>query len=261
MKQLAPRLEQLCAELSAEFSRPVTMEISGARGRDSVLVVRGDAKPLAVLRVLNPYLKRKPVPKNMPYAVANGEARLAHEWHCYEQCSSLGIAPKPLWRTGDAIACEYIEGDRLSSRLDAHLEEFWALNTQVSRLLGSLHEQGLVHMDASLANTLAGPQGLCLIDFEYQAAPHITPAQARCYDHLRLVESGMKFVPDTIVADCNRWVDVVCECEPDEVLQAPLGGLAAALPRVFAHAPLRAELSRCFSGLMASEKPRATLDI
>lgn len=249
LQQLAPRIASLRAELSVEFSRPVTLEVSGARGRDSIFIARDGSTPLAVVRVINPYLKRKPVPQDMPYSVGDGPVRLAREWHCYEQCGPVGIGPKPLWRTDDAIACEYIEGERLSSRLDADVEEFWPLNTQVSRLLGRLHAHGLVHMDASLANTVAGPQGLCLIDFEYDAATHITPAQARCYDHLRLVESAIKVVPDTVVVDCGKWLEAVQTCESTEVLAAPLGKLAAALPRVFAHERLRAELSRCFTGL------------
>ena len=249
LKRLAPRIESLCSELSAEWSRPVTLEISGARGRDSIFIARDGAVALAVLRVINPYLKRKPIPEGMPYTVGDGPARLDREWHCYEQCAALGVGPQPLWRTHDAIACKYIEGERLAARLDARVGEFWSLNTQVSKLLGTLHAHGLTHMDASLANTIAGPQGLCLIDFEYHAAAHITAHQARCYDHLRLVESAMKFVPEAIVTDCTKWLETVQSVETAAVLQAPLEHLAVALPRVFGHQHLLAELSRCFTGL------------
>ena len=249
LTQLAPRIEELSGEISADFARPVTLESSGARGRDSIFIARDGPKALAVLRVINPFLKRKSVPTNMPYTVGDAEARLTHEWDCYERCAALGIGPKPLWRTTDAIACEYIEGDRLSARLEVHVEDFWAMNIQVSRLLGTLHAHGIVHMDASLANTIAGQEGLCLIDFEYEMAKHITPDQSRCYDHLRLIESGMKFVPDAIVNDCKRWIDSVRQCEPSAVLEASMGHLGPALPRVFAHRRLRTELAQCFIGL------------
>lgn len=249
LMQLAPRIDELSVELSAEFARPVTLESSGTRGRDSIFIASDGPKALAVLRVINPFLKRKAVPINMPYTVRDAGARLTHEWNCYERCAELGIGPKPLWRTVDAIACEYIEGDRLSARLEAHVEDFWAMNIQVSRLLATLHAHDIVHMDASLANTIAGQRGLCLIDFEYEMAEHITLDQSRCYDHLRLIESGLKFVPDAIVNDCKRWIDSVRKCEPTAVLEASMNHLSPALPRIFAHRHLRTELARCFIGL------------
>ena len=249
IKRLSPRLEEVRMALEAELSEPVAMVEHGSSGRDSVFKVVGKAGTLAALRVNNPHLARKSLAVDQPFQVLQPAARVQREWDCYSAAYVAGLSPQPIWRAADAIACRYVDGQRLFDRLIAKPESFWRLNAMAARALGKLHQLDLVHMDASLANVLADGDQLRFIDFEYGPAAHLSKADMRAYDHLRLVESGIKFAPAELVGECEEWLAVVNDVARDAFTDCTIGHLAPAIGRVMQADALRAKLGAQFPAL------------
>ena len=159
------------------------------------------------------------------------------------------LSPRPLWRATDAIACGFVSGERLFDQLLKQPGSFWRLNTDAARALGELHHLDIVHMDASLANLVVHEQHYRFIDFEYGPSVNLTKADMRVYDHLRLVESGIKFAPEETLPSCDAWLDVVAECAAEDFASCNWSRLAPALRRVEGSALVWAKLIARFPNL------------
>ena len=232
--RIAPRRAEIEASLGEHLGQRVTFRPAGARGQDSVYFVSDGQSTVGVLRLANPYKKRKPPEGPSPYIWLDNRARLDREWHAYETGAKANLTPKPLWRTSDAIFCSYVPEQRMFDRLIANRGEFWYLLCAATRALTRLHRASLVHMDACLANTLAdhGLERFTFIDFEYSPAPGLDVDQQRAYDHLRLVESSLKFMPPQARKGYRDWIDTLDDCLTDGVRSADLAPLAPALSRL-----------------------------
>ncbi len=102
-------------------------------------------------------------------------------------------------------------------------------------------------MDLSLLNVLADPvtDRLTLIDFELAPNPALTPASARLFDFLNLVEMAYKFMsPRDRQEAPGRLARLFAETVPASLLQEPVAPLAAKLPRILSDPLFREALGR-----------------
>ena len=246
-----PRTERLQAQLSASFERQLTLHRSGSRGRDSIYLVRDETRFVGAVRLCNPHLQRKPLPADMPFVTLSNAVRLEREWQSYQTAGRAGLTPLPLWRDADALMCEFVAGYRLSDELTRDPGCFWTLIQRASATLTALHELGVTHMDASLANVIAEETGTGsrLIDFEYGPARGLTIAQQMAYDHLRLLESSMKFMPPGADERADDWLGELEGTLSPETRRAEIGPLRPAIARLLASPRLRRGLSGIFHTL------------
>lgn len=250
--RLGSRRSHLESELSKHFDKPLRLHRAGARGRDSIYLVKNRGSSFGTLRLLNPYLHRKPLAPNMPFVTLPGPERLDREWECYERGAESQLTPEPLWRAPDALLCAHVNGERLSDHLFAEPSQFWTLICAATRALPGLHKAGITHMDASLANILQDQEGsLVFIDFEYGPQPALSAGQARAYDYLRLLESSIKFLPRDAPDGSSEWIDLLDASVDKDIREANTTPLAPALERVLANRALRAGLASVFVNLRA----------
>ncbi len=247
--RIAPRKRRLIGQLSTHFGHPVSLYRSGSRGRDSVFLVKDGRAVLGALRLCNPYLRRKPLSADMPFTTLSDDERLSREWRCYAEAGPAGITPSPLWRDEDALMCAFVAGPRFSDRLSQDPSSFWGLLVRASRALASLHALGITHMDASLANMIDTGDGCRLIDFEYGPRAGITLEQQMAYDHLRLLESSLKFMPAGEQTRIDTWLDALDAVLPQEVRGVDVAPLAPALTRVLARHDLGHRLAAIFRSI------------
>ena len=245
-QRIGGRKRQLIGQLSAHFDRPVSLQRAGARGRDSVFLVKDGRGIVGALRLCNPHLRRRPPSADMPFAALSDGERLSREWRCYAEAGPAGITPNPLWRDEDALVCEFVAGPRLSDRLSQDPSSFWDLLVRASRALGDLHALAITHMDASLANTIDTGGGCRLIDFEYGPKAGITLEQQMAYDHLRLLESSLKFMPPGGQAGVGIWLETLAPMLPKQVRDVEIAPLAPAIARVLARRDIRHRLAAIF---------------
>ncbi|MDE0045575.1 MAG: hypothetical protein OXU19_06895 [bacterium] len=247
--RISRRKRRLIEQLSSHFGRPVSLRRAGARGRDSVFVVKDKRGSVGALRLSNPHLRRNALRADMPFVVLGDAERLSREWHCFAVAGPAGITPSPLWRDSDALMCEFIAGPRLSDRLSQDPSSFWELLARASRILGSLHALGITHMDASLANTIDAGDGCRLIDFEYGPRVGLTLEQQMAYDHLRLLESSLKFMPHGERDRVDSWLEVLHAVLPERAREADTSPLVPAISRVLACQDLIHPLATVFPSM------------
>lgn len=228
----SPRRTEIAEELRQSFGleHPPRLHLRGSRGHDGTYLVEN----IGILRLANPH-KNRPLPaSDMPFVLSQTPLRIDREWNAYGKCAPLGLTPKPLWRTHDALLCEYLPCRPLQAELARDPASAWEILLRASQAIHRLHQAGIVHMDMSLANILAddAAQKLTFIDFEYAPAPHISPAAARVYDHLRLLESTWKFIPPSLRADGGPWLDTVAGFFDSDMRRVHLDVLKPALGRI-----------------------------
>ena len=245
-QRIGGRKRQLVEQLSAHFDRPVSLHRAGARGRDSVFLVKDMRGIVGALRLCNPHLRRRPPSADMPFVTLSDGERLSREWRCYAEAGPAGITPNPLWRDEDALMCEFVSGPRLSDRLSHDPSSFWELLVRASRALANLHALAISHMDASLANTIDASDGCRLIDFEYGPRAGITLEQQMAYDHLRLLESSLKFMPPGEQVRVDTWLETLVSMVPKQVRDVDIAPLAPGIARVLARRDIRHRLAAIF---------------
>ena len=246
--RLGVRREEVRKLLSEHVGRQCRLTPAGARGRDSIYLVSDVERVFACLRIVNPYLKRTPLEADMPFRVLSGTERIEREWSCYSRGADSGLTPRPLWRTDDALACEFVDGARLMQQLLAQPQRFWELMSVATLAVAKLHETCITHMDVSLANMVVGPRGNpVFIDFEYAPQENLNLAQQRAYDYLRLVESSIKFMPAERASAEQHWLDTLERCTSAKTRGCDLNPLAPALGRLFAERSTRLALARLFA--------------
>jgi len=234
--RIRDRLNEIGAELSALAGNKVYFERSGSRGQDSIYIVHSKRQKTGVLRLYNPWRKKKTIEPSMPYILLPPASRLLREWNAYQLGYPHGLTPKPVWHSHDATLCDYIPLHTMHSRLLANPEEFWRLVIQASLRLSQLHKLGLIHMDASLANILAEEKliNMIFIDFEFAPAEHLSVDQQRAYDYLRLLESSLKFIPPGSNKNNEDWVTLLNKTIAGFTNNVDIRPLLPALPRLIA---------------------------
>ena len=249
------RKRRLQRQLSRYFNRPLRLQRAGSRGRDSIFLVRDKQVIIGAIRLCNPFLRRKPLSPDMPFVTLSDPLRLEREWQCYQQAAQAGLTPLPLWRDRDALMCEFLPGWRLSTLLARDPLRFWTLLCRASITLAAVHNLGITHMDASLANIIIDEdETRCrLIDFEYGPVANLDFAQQKAYDHLRLLESSIKFMPPGEEFCADGWLEELERLLSDEVRRVDIRPLVPAIGRVLPSPQLCEGLGAIFHKLGASQ--------
>lgn len=106
----APRRRTIAAALQTHFAlvAPPVLVQSGSRGQDSIYRVQQGDITLGMLRVVNPFRKRKLPPADMPFISVPPAARVAREMQAYETGAAAGLTPQPVWHAPDALCCAYL---------------------------------------------------------------------------------------------------------------------------------------------------------
>lgn len=248
--RLAPRRREIAVDVAKALGVPIRLLRTGARGHDSIYYVVTNGRRRGVLRVLNPFLARKPPPCDMPFVSLEPGQRLDREWEAYERLSPHGWSPQPLWRGSDALLCSYVDAPRFSDQLAADSTRLWPLAGVAARGVRAMHDAGAVHMDTCFANLLGDGRALPVwIDFEYGPAPGLQEATARAYDFLRLIESTLKHLTPAQRAEPGRWAEPIGRATDESTRRADVAPLRPALARLLADAALVAALRPVFPGL------------
>ncbi|MCP5149864.1 MAG: hypothetical protein H6982_03855 [Chromatiales bacterium] len=232
---IRPRRAEVTRELERHLGGRIRLRPRGARGRDTIYRVDRAGVPLGVLRLANPHRRRAQLERSMPFRwIEDDRQRIAREHDAFAAGAPSGLTPRPLWQCGDALLVEHVRLPRGIDLLRASPGRFWPLNIAVTTALARLHRLGFTHMDASLANALVAEDlsRVVLIDFEYGPAPDLSSAEQRLYDHLRLLESGMKFMPETVRGEIDGWVATLGSTLDSAALAADVARLRPALGRL-----------------------------
>ena len=248
--RLAPRRRLLRQEVARTLDCEIRLQLTGARGHDSVYYAVHGHQRLGVLRVLNPYLKRGNPAIEMPFVSLEPQPRLVHEREVYEHLSPPGLSPKPLWHAPDALLCSYVEARRYSELFRENPSSLPALASSSARGIRLMHEAGVLHMDVCFANVLGAPgDSTVWIDFEYGPAPGLGLATAQAYDDLRLVESSLKFLSPTQRSQPSIWREALAPNVGPACRTVDLAPLTPALSRLLRDSLLVAELRNIFPRL------------
>ncbi|HRI76833.1 MAG TPA: hypothetical protein PLX33_07590 [Alphaproteobacteria bacterium] len=237
--RIAPRRAEVAAALQTHFSLPAQPQLllSGSRGHDSIYRVAHAGKTLGMLRLVNPYRKRKKPAANMPFVSVGTDRRAAREYEACQAGAAAGLTPNPVWHATDALCCDYMPLSPLHARLEKNGAAAWDLIVPVTQALRRLHALGVVHADVSLANTLGDDTlaQIVFVDFEYEPAPYIGAGAARLYDYLRLVESSWKFLPQDKRSLPQNWLALLSDIAREEgIVRADVAPLLPALSQLCA---------------------------
>jgi hypothetical protein len=233
--RLRARRAAIRAEISGVLGRPVRLQERGNLGHDSNYDVLDDGRPIAVLRLVNPHKKRPTPPAGMPFEVLDGPARIAHEWDILSRGAESGITPRPLWRGEDALLCEHLPFQTLTSSAQRRPDKVWEYLLQASAALHRLHGTvGVAHMDASLSNVIADDdhRRMALVDFEYTPAPGVSLAEQKLYDHLRLLQATGKFIRPAQRGGHGPWFEQLAGFLDEDMRAAPMDRIGPGLRAV-----------------------------
>jgi hypothetical protein len=257
LDQIAGRRRELEAELSAHFQETVSLTPAKVKGGyDEIFWANRNGERFGVVRVNSPFKRQNdPIGPRDPAVPLAFQERLTREWEAYERLAPAGLAPRPLWRTHDAIACSWINWDRASILLTRRRENFWPLFGCALAGIRQMHQCGVVHLDLNWGNLLApatGP-GLAIIDFEFGPVHWVTREQQLAYDYLRLIDDSAK--PRRggrlLLADLTRMEQLLAEIVPAEARSARMGFVFEKLHRLKTGRRLRQRLARVFPNLEA----------
>lgn len=241
------RRQEVALELQRDLKLAKTpvFRQAGSRGYDSVYLVSGEAGTIGMMRLLNPY--KRSGDTQMKDIHKPGVGRIDYEWAIYQKGGAQSLTPKALWRSHDALLCEYLPHRRLQADVEKNPEQAWEAILLAAKNLHRLHAAGIAHMDASLANMLVDGQGQArFIDFEYAPADTLPFAAQKVFDHLRLVESVWKFIPDGKKDDFSQWLDYFTSCLDDEMRKTDLSRLEHTLTHLLGSAGLGVKIRGMF---------------
>lgn len=187
------RLQQ---ELGVFLKQPCRLTAArGKGGYDRMYDVWVEGRRIAIMRVKNSGEDQADHGAMGSLRCAlDADRRLEHEWSCYAILSGRDLAPKPIWRSEDAIVSAYYPYQRVSEILKKDRRELWDLLPRIFDLLRGMHGLGIVHMDLNVGNMLFDPHAkrVMAIDFEYAPLPALSFEQACSCDCLRVVNDVLR---------------------------------------------------------------------
>ena len=169
------RVRELTAELKCVFPQLDSLVPSPhSGGFDSIYFLEDAAcQRFGVLRLNNPHQKRKVVHTDLPRRSPAPAERIDREWQAYSVLAPLGISPRPLWRSHDAIVCAYSPHASFRKLIEGGAVDVARALEAILNSIGRMHEAGIAHLDLSPGNVLVCPNTFdaVLIDFEYVPMP------------------------------------------------------------------------------------------
>jgi RIO-like serine/threonine protein kinase len=165
------RVRELTVELKSVFPNLDELVPSAHWGGfDSIYFLEDAAcQRFGVLRLNNPHQKRKAVHTDLPRRSPAPAERIDREWQAYSVLAPLGLSPRPLWRSHDAVVCAHSPHLSFRKHIEAGSIDSARGLEAILNAVGQMHEVGIAHLDLSPANVLVCPNTFetVLIDFEY----------------------------------------------------------------------------------------------
>lgn len=256
LNSIEPRRVEIEAELSEQIGRPIQLASVGTcRSYDEVFFAMAGRERVGVVRV-NSLAKAPPDEAEGPDDLALpllARERLDREWDAYCQLAPAGLAPKPLWRADDAIACAWVRWPRMSDLLIADRSQVWSTLDRALPAIRQMHALGVTHLDMNPGNVLLSPRDntACLIDFEFGPAPWLSVDGQKAYDYLRIVNECLR--PrrggQYLASDPGRLAEMLNghACEQARIGELPISDRH--LRRITEQPQLQKLLQEVFTGL------------
>jgi len=185
------RVREITADLKCVFPQLDSLVPSAhAGGFDSIYFLQdSERQRFGVLRLNNPHQKRTAVHADQPRRSPDPAERIAQEWRAYSILAPLGLSPRPLWKSHDAVVCSYSPHLSFRRHVEAGTIDLRRALDSVLNAVGRMHEAGVVHLDLSPANVLVCPNTYeaLLIDFEYVPLPGRSFEEDCRYDWWRMI--------------------------------------------------------------------------
>lgn len=264
LAHFAPEMRHTAQALAQAQGHPVILKPAATKGGyDEIYYALRPAggsttgratERFAVVRINSPYkTQNDPIHPHDPSVPLDATGRLDREWNAYRVLGPLGLSPQALWRSDVAIACSWLQADRVSRHLARQRDQVWTIAQGAFALVAHMHAHGVVHLDLNLGNLLIDPANgrLQIIDFEFGPAHWAQPDQQQAFDYLRLVEDFIK--PrrggDHVAHDPQRLAELLAPHVPASAAAADLSFGAKKLSRLVAAPPVYHAVRRVFSGL------------
>jgi len=256
LAELEPRRKVLETELSRALGEDITLVSTGAkRGYDEIYFAIQNGRKRAVVRVNRPGVGRAiPIGADDFVVPLSPTERLDREWLAYRSLEPHGIAPVPLWRTTDAVACSWIDWPRAPHVVLQDRDHFWPVMELALPAIHAMHDSGVTHLDLNLGNILVdlGLSKIAFIDFEFGPMPSMSIPQQRAFDYLRLIDECVR--PrrggGQLLRDVDRMIRLLDQVIDLETRQAQMGFARPKLRRLAGCQELIRKLSPLFSGFL-----------
>jgi hypothetical protein len=265
--RMRDRVAEVAREISSELSTRVDLQpLKTGGGQDLCYQARNTAgEIIAMLRISTPDKK--------PAVIGAGHLRMSlplaermnREWNCYHRLSKLGLAPRPLWRDGRAMCCEYLPLPRMSKLLKSRPDQFATCIELVLPRIRQLHDLGLLHLDANLKNVLvdASAGRVAFIDFEYGPAPQAGDLQLRAYDFMKFTHACYRTAPGRrwMDAHSDQWTELMLAHVGEQTRMANMDFVARGFPALLQSVTMVRALTSIFPrlephvGIRTARKP------
>jgi len=148
--------------------------------------------------------------------------RLNKEYMAYSIGSNKELTPKVLFKSEDALVCEYLQGERVFDILKKDKSQVWSLLTEAIKTYKSLHNLEITHLDATLKNFIIDNKKMKVIDFEYYPSKELSVETQKAYDYIRIIEHTLRIIPNVNQKDYHEFITFLDKTIPNEVKNADL---------------------------------------
>jgi hypothetical protein len=233
----------------------IRLKVASAKGGyDEIFLALRDASPFAMVRLNNPDKRSTdPIGPNDPGIPLGARDRLDREWKAYHTLSALGYAPKPLWRCGDAIVCEWLNWNRASLYITENRNDVLPTYALMLPIIGSMHSKDIAHLDLNLGNFLLSPTltKAVVIDFEFGPSKGVSLSQQLAFDYLKLLNDDLR--PrrggKQLLAVLPAWIELLESHVDDRARNANLEFAPHVLKRIYDYPDVVQGLRELFPGL------------
>ena len=155
---------------------------------------------------------------NLPIVRFNKQKRLNKEYRAYSIGSKYTLTPKVLYRSEDALVCEYLSGERVFDILQKDKSKVWSILLSSAETYKELHSLGIVHLDATLKNFVMDNAQMKVIDFEYYAGiEDFTIEEQKAYDYVRIIEHTLRTIPENNQKYYHQFIEDLDKIIPSEI--------------------------------------------
>jgi len=146
--------------------------------------------------------------------------RLDKEYTAYVIGSRKELTPRVLFKSDDALVCEYLHGERAFSILRKNKSEVWNILRFAITTYRELHDLGITHLDATLKNFVLEEGRMKVIDFEYYPSKELSMETQKAYDYVRIIEHTLRIVPIKYQKNYGEFIIFLQKTIPNEVKNA-----------------------------------------
>jgi tRNA A-37 threonylcarbamoyl transferase component Bud32 len=150
------------------------------------------------------------------------EKRLNKEYMAYSLGEKYNLTPKVLFKSDDAIVCEYLKGERVYNVLQKDKSQVWNILSEAVKIYRELHDLDITHLDATLKNFIIDGKRMKVIDFEYYPSEELSLETQKAYDYIRIIEHTLRIIPTEYQMEYQTFIDILHSLIPEKVKKADL---------------------------------------